>query len=203
MPYTTVVAGTTITASWGNANVRDQVVTPFASAAARTSAISSPVKGMVSYLADVDRLEMYTGAAWVRVSSEEAAIATRATGSTQSIPNNTVTAVTFPTETLDNATMFAATSSNITVPRAGAYAAIGGGTFAPSATGDRLALVNVGGTSQGGTQYKSPTGSGIVNAAAMLLCAAADVVTLSVLQTSGGALNIDDCRLGVVRISGV
>lgn len=203
MPYTTLVAGTTITASWANANVRDQVVTPHASSAARASAVSAPLEGMLGWLQDVNRFEGYNGTAYFRVSSLEAAIATRPSGSTQSIPHNTVTAVTFTTETLDNATMFAATSSNITVPVAGAYSVIGGGTFAPSVTGDRLALVNVGGTAQGGTQYKSPTGSGIVNAAAMLLCAASDVVTLSVLQTSGGALNIEDCRLGVVRVSGV
>lgn len=67
MPYTTVVTGTTITAAWSNANVRDQVVTPFASAAARTSAITSPVEGMVSYLADVDTLEVYNGSSWLNV----------------------------------------------------------------------------------------------------------------------------------------
>lgn len=64
MAYTTLVAGTTITASWANANVRDQVVTPFANASARDSAITAPVEGMVCYLADTDTLWMYTGAAW-------------------------------------------------------------------------------------------------------------------------------------------
>lgn len=67
MPYTTVVAGTTITASWGNANVRDQVVTPFASASARTSAVTVPVEGMVSFLNDVNSLDVYNGAQWVSV----------------------------------------------------------------------------------------------------------------------------------------
>lgn len=67
MPYTTLTAGTVITASWANASVRDQVVTPFASAAARTSAITSPVEGMLTYLADSDRLEVYNGTNWVTV----------------------------------------------------------------------------------------------------------------------------------------
>src|SRR5690349_19604170 len=65
MPYTTLVAGTTITASWANANVRDQVVTPFANSAARTSAISSPVAGMISYLTGTKQIEPYDGSAWV------------------------------------------------------------------------------------------------------------------------------------------
>lgn len=64
MPYTTSVAGTTITASWANANVRDQVVTPFATAAARSSAITSPVEGMLSFRTDADAFEFYNATAW-------------------------------------------------------------------------------------------------------------------------------------------
>jgi hypothetical protein len=69
MPYTTVVAGTVITASWGNANVRDQVVTPFGSAAARTSAVTAPIQGMVSTLTDIDTFEAYDGTNWVAIAS--------------------------------------------------------------------------------------------------------------------------------------
>lgn len=67
MPYTTNVSGTTITAAWGNANVRDQVVTPFATVAARTSAITSPVEGMISTLADNDVADLYDGSTWVPI----------------------------------------------------------------------------------------------------------------------------------------
>lgn len=65
MPYTTLVAGTTITASWANASVRDQAVTPFATAAARTSAVTAPVAGMFSYRTDGPLFEGYDGASWV------------------------------------------------------------------------------------------------------------------------------------------
>lgn len=64
MPYTTLVAGNVITASWANASVRDQVVTPFASASARDSAITVPVEGMLSFLADSDSFVWYDGSAW-------------------------------------------------------------------------------------------------------------------------------------------
>lgn len=67
MPYTTLVAGTTITASWANASVRDQTVTPHASAAARTSAVSAPVTGMLTYRTDGNRFEGYDGAGYVHV----------------------------------------------------------------------------------------------------------------------------------------
>jgi hypothetical protein len=65
MPYTTNVAGTTITAAWGNANVRDQVITPFASASARDAAITSPVAGMYADVADIGVLTRYSGSAWI------------------------------------------------------------------------------------------------------------------------------------------
>lgn len=67
MPYTTNVAGTTITAAWGNANVRDQVITPFASSSARTSAVTSAVEGMLSYRQDAKIFEGYDGSAWQTV----------------------------------------------------------------------------------------------------------------------------------------
>ena len=69
MPYTTNVAGTTITASWGNANVRDQVVTPFTDSTARSSAISVPVAGMLSSLTTTGRLDIYNGSSWSAVVS--------------------------------------------------------------------------------------------------------------------------------------
>jgi hypothetical protein len=63
--YTTSVAGTTITAAWANANVRDQVVTPFASTAARDSAITAPVEGMFAVITGDDMVTIYSGSAWV------------------------------------------------------------------------------------------------------------------------------------------
>jgi hypothetical protein len=50
MAFTTIVTGTTISSSWANADVRDQVIVPFASTAARSSAITSPVIGQCSTL---------------------------------------------------------------------------------------------------------------------------------------------------------
>jgi hypothetical protein len=69
MPYETIVAGNTITAAWANASVRDQVVTPFATSAARDSAITAPVEGMVAYLADTDAICVYNGSAWLTIHS--------------------------------------------------------------------------------------------------------------------------------------
>lgn len=67
MPYTTVVAGTTITASWANASVRDQTVTPFATTAARDAAITVPVAGMLCVTTDTNTLWQYVSGAWVAI----------------------------------------------------------------------------------------------------------------------------------------
>jgi hypothetical protein len=65
--YNTRVAGTTITASAHNTDVRDQVISQFASASARDAVITSPLQGMVAYLKDVHTWTVYTGAAWSTV----------------------------------------------------------------------------------------------------------------------------------------
>jgi hypothetical protein len=44
--------------------IQDQLVMDFASASARTSELAAPTEGMVSYLKDVQRMELYDGTAW-------------------------------------------------------------------------------------------------------------------------------------------
>lgn len=65
MPYTTPTTATAITIAYAKANIRDQVITPFADATARDAAITSPVQGMVEYLktgASSEGLTTYTSA---------------------------------------------------------------------------------------------------------------------------------------------
>ncbi|MFN0088679.1 MAG: hypothetical protein ACKVWR_00195 [Acidimicrobiales bacterium] len=67
MPHTTLVAGTVITASWANTNVRDQVVAQHASVASRDAAVTSPLEGMLHYTSAEDAFWAYTGSAWVQI----------------------------------------------------------------------------------------------------------------------------------------
>jgi len=69
MPFTTLVAGSVITASWANTDVRNQVVTPFASAATRTAAIPAPITGMLTHRADGPVFEGYDGTNWTQPAS--------------------------------------------------------------------------------------------------------------------------------------
>jgi hypothetical protein len=65
MPRKEFEAFTRLDASDVNTLLMDQSVMTFASSAARGSAISAPIEGMVSYLADVNLFQHYNGTAWV------------------------------------------------------------------------------------------------------------------------------------------
>ena len=65
--YIEFTTGDVLTAAQANGYLASQVVMVFASAAARTSAISSPQEGMISYLKDTNATQYYSGSAWVSV----------------------------------------------------------------------------------------------------------------------------------------
>jgi hypothetical protein len=62
------VNGQTLPASRVQDYLMDQTVMVFANASARTSALSSPTAGMVTYLVDSGNLWFYTGSTWSLVS---------------------------------------------------------------------------------------------------------------------------------------
>jgi hypothetical protein len=65
----TFVGGDILLASELNSFLMDQSVMVFDDSGDRGVAIPSPVEGMVTYLKDVNSLQQWTGAAWVRVVS--------------------------------------------------------------------------------------------------------------------------------------
>jgi hypothetical protein len=69
VPRKTFVAGEILTAADVNSNLMDQAVMVFNDAAARDTAIPSPIEGMVVYLKDTDGLLSYSGTAWVPAAS--------------------------------------------------------------------------------------------------------------------------------------
>ena len=67
--YKLFQTGDVLTAAQVNTYLNEQTVMVFASAAARTSALTSVLaEGMVSYLQDTNAVEVYNGSAWVAVS---------------------------------------------------------------------------------------------------------------------------------------
>jgi hypothetical protein len=85
----TFAAGAVLSASDVQNYLQDQSVMVFATTAARTSAISSPTEGMVTYIKDVDQVQTYNGTSWFPQSYAQSA------GSTTSGAGGAVT-VTFP-----------------------------------------------------------------------------------------------------------
>ena len=63
MAYQQWTTGQVLTSAAMN-QVGDSTVNVFADSSARSSSITSPSEGMVSYLQDTNALEVYTGAAW-------------------------------------------------------------------------------------------------------------------------------------------
>jgi hypothetical protein len=65
--YKEFTTGDILTAADANGYLASQVVMVFASATARTTAITSPQEGMISYLKDTNSTEYYSGSAWAAI----------------------------------------------------------------------------------------------------------------------------------------
>jgi hypothetical protein len=92
--YKEFATGDVLTAADANGYLASQVVMVFADAAARTSAITSPQEGMISYLKDTNSTEYYSGSAWTAIggSSSVTWTAFTPTYSGITVGNGTVTA---------------------------------------------------------------------------------------------------------------
>jgi len=69
--------GDVLTAAQANGYLASQVVMVFADAAARTSAITSPQEGMISYLKDTNATQYYSGSAWVSIGGSTSPLTTK------------------------------------------------------------------------------------------------------------------------------
>lgn len=123
---------------------------------------------------------------------------------TQSIPNNTATPISFTVETFDQGGWIAVTSTTFTVP-AGAipsgYTTVAldvrvGVNFAANATGYRKATVTQNGSPVLAPQVDASTTSvNNVNESTILTAVAGDTFQVEAYQNSGGALNIGSAYL--------
>ena len=72
--YKNFVTGQVLTAADVQDYLMDQSVMVFGGTAARGSAIASPTEGMVTYLSDTDKVQVYNGTAWTDVGRVGAAV---------------------------------------------------------------------------------------------------------------------------------
>jgi len=69
--------GDVLTAAAANGYLASQVVMVFADSAARTTAITSPQEGMISFLKDTDSTEYYSGSAWEAIGGGSSPLTTK------------------------------------------------------------------------------------------------------------------------------
>lgn len=69
--------GDVLTAADANGYLASQVVMVFADSAARTTAITSPQEGMISYLKDTNATQYYSGSAWVTIGGSASPLTTK------------------------------------------------------------------------------------------------------------------------------
>jgi len=124
---------------------------------------------------------------------------------TQSIPNNSSTAISFDGEEFDNSSMITPTSSTITIQEDGLYLITAEVAIAANATGIRGIEVIINGGTTTGAQYAPTIGTVRTHPASYsnaFLLTAGDTVSINAYQNSGGALNAVSARASVTRITG-
>lgn len=72
--FKTFSVGEVLTATNVNTYLMQQTVMVFATASARSSAITAPSEGMVTYLSDSNSLWYYSGTAWVQIVTDPIAL---------------------------------------------------------------------------------------------------------------------------------
>lgn len=76
--YKLFATGDVLTAAQVNTYLQEQTVMVFASAAARTTALSGVLaEGMMSYLSDTDLIQYYNGTAWTTVNTDQTPLTTK------------------------------------------------------------------------------------------------------------------------------
>jgi len=190
--------GDVLSAAAANGYLASQSVMVFASAAARTSAITTPYEGMVSYLKDTDVIQYYSGSAWVTVgaSSSSAVGCILYNTANYTISNATDTILTFNTEILDT-DGFHSTVTNtgrITIPagKAGKYYVFAWGSYANNTTGYRQLEILVNGRtgtpSRVGNDSASSANNMGLNPVGAAVLAVGDYIEVNTYQNSGGSL---------------
>ena len=194
--FKTFATGDVLTATDTNGYLMQGVLV-FASAAARDSAITSPQEGQFAYLKDTDTTTYYSGSAWVSIGGAAAFVGAQIydSNATQSISNNTATAITFNSEVLDT-NNFHSTSSNtsrMTIPAAyaGKYMVVGQIFVQNNGNGTRRLEIYKNGSSFARTQnFADASEQGYLNINTTMSLAVSDYVELYVFQNSGSTLSI-------------
>ena len=175
-----------------------------ANIAATVGSEPTGLEGMEVHLTDRDQVRIHTGSTWARTGWWSSAGRTGCAlvrNSVQSIANATLTAVAWDVESVDSDGFYPGSGGTITIPAGcgGLYMAMVGVNFS-AAIGSLGGKINF---SRNGTtiyEHTMPAGLGSDCASfAPVALAVGDTITIPVLQSSGGSLNMT-ARLEFYRI---
>ena len=198
MPYTTVLTNDVPSASFLNANYRDQVISTVTSGTRPTG-----TEGQVIYETDTDRFYWHNGGGWLLLpwtaAGRVGAAIRRAAN--QSLTNATADAISWDTEDVDLFGFITAPSTTITIPTGF------GGVYNVSVSVIAAASLGTGGYVQltaATAVFRSPVDQQFFSGAsvsATLTMAAGTTAVVNVRNSSGGAVNatarIDIWRVGL------
>jgi hypothetical protein len=202
MPYPSVTTNQALTSSYLNTNYSDQVVSTVLSTGKPTG-----TEGQLIAVTNQDRLEVYSGTAWVRVGNWSSAGRTGTVlrrAATQSIATATDTKISFDTEDTDTDGFIAVTATDIVVPSGldGIYLITGTVAWASSPGANSNVRIELGGTTG---DYRTHCGTGTVAyqnqvVSAVTALAATNTISLRCYQATGASINVT-ARIEVWRLA--
>jgi len=202
--FKTFATGDILTAADTNGYLMSQTVMVFADSSARSTAITSPQQGMVTFLKGTNSTEYYNGSAWVAISASASSFSgvSLTKSAAQSISNATTTTITWDVEDYDTDN-FHSTSSNtdrITIPagKAGKYLIQARVSTVANASGIRSAGVQKNGSTAIVNMDLNNQSSGADSVLILdktITASVGDYFNVFLYQTSGGSLNTESSNI--------
>lgn len=204
--YKDFSSGAYLYASEVDGYLMEQAFMKFADDTARDDALTPILsEGLLIYKDDTNQGQLYQNATWRTVFGAMPYLEMdRSTA--QSIANNTTTTLTGFTTTLGRNNTEALSYSNgvwtVLSGQAGIYSFAAYGEFTANATGRRRFTLKRNGADIAGINISAPSaGNGTMSASISMYLAAGDTLSITVLQTSGAALDFNNAKSLISKVS--
>ncbi len=204
--YKDFVNGTGLPAGDVDNYLMEQAIMVFPDKTTRTTTLATVnAEGMTTWIDDTNQVQVYQSATWRTVAGAMPYLEMdRSTA--QSIPNNTTTTLTgFTTTTGRNNTEAVSYSNGVWTVNAGEsgiYNFNAYGEWTANTTGRRRIAIRRNASDITGLNISAPSaGNGTMSATATVYLAAGDTFSIVVLQTSGAALDFNNAKAVLSKVS--
>jgi len=204
--YKDFVNGDVLSATQVDTYLMEQSTMVFATTGDRDTALATAKsEGMLTYISATNQVQLYQNATWRTVYGAMPYLEMdRSTA--QSIANNTTTTLTGFTTTTGRNNTEALSYSNgvwtVLTGQSGIYSFTAYGEFTANATGRRRFVLKRNAADISGLNISAPSaGNGTMSASITLYLAAGDTLSITVLQTSGAALDFNNAKSLIAKVS--